>query len=218
MNCNELMLSATQGGITCSPTLIEYTKALVKAQKCFTSADKSKTGQVGAGRFQYSSPKDLADASLEHLHANGFAIKQSVFSANGTYYVSTWLLHESGEWTFEKIHFTPKDPNNEKDIGKAISYFKRYMYKSSLGLVDEEDGEDASPVQKYENKYEPKKAPSDTPFEIRKIWAIYNNELAKDRQDMFLELMEKNCGTRKINDLKPEHYNDMIKAIQRFAE
>jgi len=214
MTCHELMINATQGGITCSPTLVEYTKALVKAQQCFTSADKSKTGQVGSGRFQYSSPQDLADASLKHLHDNGFAIKQSVFSANGTYYVSIWLLHISGEWTFEKIHFTPKDPSNEKDIGKAISYFKRYMYKSSLGLVDEEDGEDYAPVQKKEYT----NTKSDTPFEIRKIWAIFNHELSQDRRDMFLELIEKNCGTRKINDIKPEHYEAMTKAIQRLAE
>ncbi len=123
--------------------------ALLKAQQEFPTLVKDATNP--AFRSRYATLGAVQDAAFPILAKHGLVVLQSVrtdLSERGLIvYVGATLFHvESGEQVQQELGMIPakQDP---QAIGSAITYGRRYLLMTILGLVpDDDDGNGASAV------------------------------------------------------------------------
>ena len=74
------------------------------------------------------------------LTANGLSITQGnrFFSLNG-YYVTTTLLHESGQWIKSEIRMPLTNKKDAQEVGSACTYGRRYGLTAMVGLAQVDD-------------------------------------------------------------------------------
>lgn len=121
--------------------------ALLKAQQDFPVLMTDATNP--AYRSRYATLSAVQEVAFPVLYKHGLVILQSVrteMTDKGLLvYVGATLHHvESGEETFQEIGMLParQDPQG---IGSAITYGRRYLLMTMLGLVaDDDDGNAAS--------------------------------------------------------------------------
>lgn len=126
-----------------SEAIDQLAAALVKAQAQFSAIPKDSTNP-----FYNSKYADLADV-VKHagpvLSANGLAIAQFATEADGSPALTTFLLHESGQFLADTmlLLLSKSDPQGQ---GSALTYARRYAYMAALGLVADadDDGNQAS--------------------------------------------------------------------------
>lgn len=119
-------------------------RALIQVQKALPMVQKTKTANVpmkGGGSYSYSYA-DLADvtaAALPLLTANGLAFMCAPrMNDKGGYELAGVLMHESGE---ERTGALPLHGNDPQQIGGAITYHRRYLLGSMLGIVTDDDAD-----------------------------------------------------------------------------
>ena len=116
----------------------ELADALAKAQGEMGSVAKSKTNP-----FYKSSYADISDclaASLPALSKHGLAISQGNRFCNVTgYYITTTLLHESGQWLKSEIRIPLTNKKDAQEIGSACTYGRRYGLTAMVGLAQLDD-------------------------------------------------------------------------------
>ena len=125
--------------------LIQYIKALQKAQTEFPSLAKSK--EVGAGKFGYSYlPLEQMLSKIQPvLHKNGFHLTQLFgYLPTGETTIKTKLVHISGHEEVSELplFIPPRDmqKKNEAHVwGGAVTYQRRYSIKLILGLETDMD-------------------------------------------------------------------------------
>lgn len=121
--------------------------ALLKAQAEFSPVPKD--GANPAFRSRYATLGSVQETAFPILHKHGLVVLQSVrteWAERGPIvYVGAALVHvESGELTSQELGLVPvkTDPQG---IGSAISYGRRYILLTMLGLTaDDDDGNAAS--------------------------------------------------------------------------
>jgi len=142
------------------PRISKLAEALAKAQSEFTPVPKLKTATVikkdGSGKFTYVYA-DLADVlsmALPVLARNGLALTQPLVRKADKLYVTTRLLHSSGEVLEDDGIFIPENIQPQQ-FGTYISYYRRYSAASLLGIAPDADTDGALA--------EPEKAPAPPP-------------------------------------------------------
>lgn len=121
--------------------------ALLKAQSEFPTLVKDASNP--AYRSRYATLAAVQEAAFPILQKNGLIVLQSVRTdvADGRLivYVGGTLFHvESGESTTQELGMVParQDPQG---VGSAITYGRRYLLMTMLGLVpDDDDGQAAA--------------------------------------------------------------------------
>ena len=112
--------------------------ALAKAQAEMGSVAKSKTNP-----FYKSSYEDISDclaACLPALSKHGLSISQgNRFSGTHGYYITTMLLHESGQWLKSEIRIPLTNKKDAQEIGSACTYGRRYGLTAMVGLAQLDD-------------------------------------------------------------------------------
>lgn len=118
------------------------TRALVEIQKDLPVVGKTQTAEVamrGGGTYSYSYATlgDVTDAAMPLLRAHNIAwVCVPRQSASGGYELVGTLLHVSGE----KIEGAlPLHGNDPQVIGGAMTYFRRYLLGSMLGIITDTD-------------------------------------------------------------------------------
>ena len=148
-----------------SESIKELTAALAKAQGQFKAVPK-----LGKNPFLKSDYVQLDDIIAEirgPLSQNGIAWTQPLTGDGDGLVLETLLLHESGEWMSCSAPIqtqADKGLSNLQSFGKALSYMRRYMLTTMLGINsgDDTDGDDSKPkqaAQKPAAKVEPKETP-----------------------------------------------------------
>jgi len=110
---------------------------------------KTADGQVGQGHFKYANLTSTWDAVKQLLKDNGLVVYQSpTFTATTTQgavttgkFFKTIIYHvESGESVTEVMDMviTRQDP---QALGAAITFYRRYMLTSMLGLIPDDDND-----------------------------------------------------------------------------
>jgi hypothetical protein len=124
--------------------------ALAKAQASMEHADPSRTAAVtkdGSKRRKYATLADVMDAARPHLAANGLCVVQHPTTGSGSIILTTWLIHESGQWMRSRMEFPRPDSQQMsliQALGTALSYARRYAYAAIVGVaVEDDDGEGA---------------------------------------------------------------------------
>jgi hypothetical protein len=123
---------------TSNEGLGELAIALAKAQMEFLPVVKNREVKAG-GRysFRYADLQALLEATRPALSANGLTIVQTV----GDGELTTMLLHASGAYISSSAKF-PTD-GNMQEMGKNITYMRRYQYSAMLSLASEDDNDGA---------------------------------------------------------------------------
>ena len=112
-----------------------HIKALSKVQKDLKHAKKDDKGAFG----KYADLATVYDAIKAPLASNGFAYcHEMINTEDGTLYVETHLLHESGG-TFKTRLPIINQKRDMQGLGSAITYAKRYGISMIVGLASEED-------------------------------------------------------------------------------
>ena len=135
---NEQMMSNTIG---------ELAKSLCNAQNNMGKALKTSSNPFF--KSKYADLTVCIDAVLPSLNEEGIALVQgSEYDPDTkTFFVTTTLLHASGEWIKSKI-YVPVDKLNAQGIGSAQTYGRRYLLASMCGLGQEDD--DGNSISKLE--------------------------------------------------------------------
>ena len=112
-----------------------HIKALSKVQKDLKHAKKDDKGAFG----KYADLATVYDAIKTPLASNGFAYcHEMINTEDGTLYVETHLLHESGG-SFKTRLPIINQKRDMQGLGSAITYAKRYGISMIVGLASEED-------------------------------------------------------------------------------
>lgn len=120
-------------------------EALAKAQ-----AEMPTAGLNAANPFfksKYANLPELVKASRPVLTKNGLSVIQGTHENDGKILLFTRLCHISGEWIESVMSVLPTKPGIQ-EIGKEMSYLRRYQYACITGVVatddpDDDDGESA---------------------------------------------------------------------------
>ena len=94
----------------------------------------------GVAKGNYADISDCLNACLPALSKNGLAISQGNRFCNTTgYYITTLLLHESGQWLKSEIRIPLTNKKDAQEIGSACTYGRRYGLTAMVGLAQLDD-------------------------------------------------------------------------------
>ena len=216
-----------------------HIKALTKVQKDLKHAKKDSKGAFG----KYADLGIVYDAIKAPLASNGFAYcHEMINTEDGTLYVETHLLHESGGTFKTRLPIINKKADMQ-GLGSAITYAKRYGISMIVGLASEEDDDGkragtgnvnnlakTNPISnllRYNAKGDVTKAP--TLIEaVRKLDIMLANQLKKykgdELKDCGVQMREKNQALLRriknhsefIDDGNNERFNQIDKKIKQM--
>lgn len=119
-------------------------RALVAVQAALPVVGKNKTARIpgkngGTGySYSYADLGDVTAAAMPLLTANGLAFSCCPRAAERGYELVGVLLHVSGE---AREGALPLHGNDPQAIGGALTYMRRYLLGSMIGLVTDEDAD-----------------------------------------------------------------------------
>ena len=116
--------------------------ALSKAQSEMKGAEKKSINPFfNSG---YADLHTVIESSFPHLTKNGLSVVQGNESRPGEVFVTTMLLHESGQWIKSKLKM-PIEKVTAQSIGSTITYGRRYGLSAITGIAQyDDDGNVAS--------------------------------------------------------------------------
>ena len=174
----------------------ELTAALKKAQLIFKPLQK--TAKNPFFKSNYATLDDCIEATRSALAENGLCVVQPTLYENGVTLLITKLLHESGQEITSSYPIIPtkQDPQG---YGSALTYARRYVYCSILGLVAEEDDDGNAASKETKTPTQPAQKPTGVisaaqltrlktiasksgkaPDELKAIIAVFGYESSKD--------------------------------------
>jgi hypothetical protein len=131
-----------------SETIKEVMTAIQNVQQSVPPLQRVAKGSTGGRNYGYTPIDYIWEKISAALQTNSLAITQAPTVGDGNTVADelfkTTIYHvESGEWISETMRMrTIKD--DPQSIGSAITYYRRYMLVSMLGLVVKGDDNDAS--------------------------------------------------------------------------
>ena len=131
-------------------------KALNKVQKNILTALKGTENTFY--KSKYADLTAVWEVARKPLTDNGFSVTQPtrIDPNNGTFFLDTILLHESGQWIKGQYLIKP-DKETPQGYGSAMTYARRYSFAAIVGVVTEDDdGEGAMNRKKTPTKKDEK--------------------------------------------------------------
>lgn len=129
--------------MTTSESIKNIMLAIQNVQQNADPVKKGAQGQVGTRQYAYANLTNTWDTVKDLLKDNGLVVVQSPVTAEnnvGGFFETTIYHTASGEWIRETMQMilTRDDP---QAIGAAITYYRRYMLTSMLGLIPDDDND-----------------------------------------------------------------------------
>jgi len=181
-----------------SSELNELFTALAKVQLEMQIASEDSTNPFFKSR--YADLKSVVSASRPYLAAQGLCVIQRTMpDENGGAYLYTRLGHTSGQWMESKMPIKPAK-NDIQGIGSYITYLRRYMYSSMVGVVTGDDDGEAAMHRA------PKQLDEKQVSEIEK--------LISQIDDFDREKFYKWCQVKELKDLKTDKYEGIVKSLK----
>ena len=130
--------SFLNGLINQSGKIDKLATALAKAQ-----AEMEGAKTASKNPFFKSSYADLhavMTSSLPYLNKQGLSIVQgNRYCADNGFYVTTTLLHESGQWMRSEIRMPIGGKKDAHAVGSAMTYGRRYGLSAMVGIAQFDD-------------------------------------------------------------------------------
>ena len=142
-----------------SETIKTISTALLEAQRNIGVAVKGSDNPY----FQstYADLLSVINAVKTHLNNAGISFVQTVDFQDSVIFVTTTLLHESGEWISCDTPVFCKDKTNPQSLGSGITYSKRYALQAICGLPTTDDDGNAGAGNESQQQAPREKAPID---------------------------------------------------------
>lgn len=139
---------------------------LMEAQAEFPTIELNGKGQVGQRTYKYATLPNILENIPPVLRAHGLFLREALVPVvdHGLLYLKTELIHvgtRESPGSFARLvsHYPvcSLSERNQQEIGKAITYSRRYTMSPMLGIVVEEDtdGEGASSKKAEKPLYKP---------------------------------------------------------------
>jgi hypothetical protein len=143
---------------TWSETRAELAKAMCKAQAGLGMVAKSKKNDHF--KSKYAELSDVLEAVLPALNANGLSLIQTPSFNGKSVAVTSFLLHESGEWMESTLKMNPTK-SDPQGVGSCITYARRYAALAIAGAAPEDDDGNAASTPKARTQPSGSVAPLD---------------------------------------------------------
>ena len=112
--------------------------ALSKAQSEIKGAKKNSVNPFF--KSDYADLDTVIKSCFPQLTANGLSIIQGNDTCDkGSFYVTTMLLHESGQWIKSKLKMPIGGKKDAQAVGGAVTYGRRYGLSSIAGIGQFDD-------------------------------------------------------------------------------
>lgn len=200
--------------------------AFAKAQKEFGNAIKSKKNSFF--KNEYADVNEMILAVRNHLNGFELSLWQPVFfDTPDTGFLYTIITHASGQWMQSRMIINlPGDESKKsnknplQEYGSYLTYQRRYMVESMLGIArgDEDDdgnsGGQYMPTESTVKKTENTELTSEykeliTPEQLEQLHAELENE-----QELTKDVLQK-LKLKKLSDM-PKHL--FIRSLKRIQE
>ena len=110
--------------------------SLAKAQSEMKGAEKKSVNPFfNSG---YADLHTVIESSFPHLTKYGLSVIQGNESRPGEFFVTTMLLHESGQWIKSRLKM-PIEKVTAQSIGSTITYGRRYGLSAITGIAQYDD-------------------------------------------------------------------------------
>jgi len=119
-----------------SENLNELFAALAKAQSEMQVAELSKVNPHF--KSKYADLESIIKASRPALVKNGLCVIQQMETVADASYFVTKICHTSGQWMSSTLKISPTRTDIQS-LGSYLTYLRRYMYASLVGVVSGED-------------------------------------------------------------------------------
>jgi hypothetical protein len=124
-----------------SEQINELIEALAQAQGEFKPVSKSAENPFL--RNKYATLDGVIDVIRGPLSKHGLAFVQPLTTAEGSCWLETRIMHRSGQWIATAAEIPEfngsKGVNSLQSFGGALTYMRRYMLTSMLGINSEDD-------------------------------------------------------------------------------
>ena len=127
-----------------SESLDKLAAALSKAQSEMKGAEKKSVNPFF--KSGYADLHTVIESSFPHLTKYGLSVIQGNDSNPGEFFVTTMLLHESGQWIKSKLKM-PVEKITAQSIGSTITYGRRYGLSAITGIAQYDDDGNAASSQ-----------------------------------------------------------------------
>ena len=119
--------------------------ALSKAQSEMKGAEKKSINPFfNSG---YADLHTVIESSFPHLTNHGLSVIQGNESRPGEFFVTTMLLHESGQWIKSRLKM-PIEKATAQSVGSVITYGRRYGLSAITGIAQYDDDGNAASTSK----------------------------------------------------------------------
>lgn len=131
-----------------SDEITNLAAALAVAQGQIKTAAKDAKADTGKFNYSYATLDAIWEVARKPLSDNGLSVVQIPTNDAETFRLETILLHASGEW-ISGIMSLPVNAGRMSELqamGSAITYARRYMLGSMVGITtgDDDDGRKAA--------------------------------------------------------------------------
>ena len=124
-----------------SETLDKLATALSKAQSEMKGAAKKSVNPFfNSG---YADLHTVIESSFPSLTKYGLSVIQGNESQPGEFFVTTMLLHESGQWIKSRLKM-PIEKATAQSVGSVITYGRRYGLSAITGIAQYDDDGNAA--------------------------------------------------------------------------
>jgi ERF superfamily. len=168
-----------------SPTVKEISTALSIAQKDIRLPEKDKMG----ARAKYADLASCFDAIREIFGVNGLSFQQPLIYIDGEAYLYTIIRHSSGEWIKSKAKLIPYKVATTQEMqsfGGQLTYMRRYMLTSMLGLIGADEDRDAEDCDQRMEPREAYKKPTKRPMQVSTIRESNQGSTVKESNGVFI--------------------------------
>ena len=128
-----------------SPKIDKLAGALAKAQSEIRGAKKSSTNPFF--KSDYADLDTVIKSCFPQLTKNGLSVIQGNDTCDrGSFYVTTMLLHESGQWIKSKLKM-PITKADAQGVGATITYARRFALSAMVGIAQTDDDGNSIQIQ-----------------------------------------------------------------------
>lgn len=130
--------------MTHSESIKNLMVAIQNVQQNVPVIKRASKGQVGTRSYKYADINDVWDTIKPELKKNMLTILQSPEQTSFGQLFTTLIFHTDSEEWIESSMPLVLQRDDPQGMGSSITYFRRYMVMSMLGLTSDEYDSDAS--------------------------------------------------------------------------
>ena len=112
--------------------------ALAKAQSDMKGAKASSVNPFF--KSNYADLNTVIESSIPYLSKQGLSVVQGHEKDDkGTFYVTTTLLHASGQWIRSKLQMPVGGKKDAQAVGATTTYARRFALSAMVGIAQKDD-------------------------------------------------------------------------------